>query len=98
MLTATQRDFAGAVEEMTEALGRPPSYREVCAELDCSVSEVRRLALRLVDRGFIAAPPRGQKLKLVLSRPAPPLDETPVAITLGGLLELVAHTGKAGAT
>lgn len=97
MLTSIQRDFAGAIEEMTALFGRPPSYREMAAELDCSVTEIRRLALRLVDRGFIVQAAAGRTMKLVLCRPAPPLDETPFAVTVSGMFAARAHAAKAGA-
>ena len=83
-LTPALRDFAVAVAEMTEALGRPPTYQEIADDVGyASKSTVFHFAKGLYERGWLEEPARG-KSRLVLTRipPAPP--EPAVEITAAG--------------
>ena len=88
-LTAAQADCARVIGALTSFEGNSPSYAEIAAELSLqSVGGVHRLVHGLIDRGWIKRPPRlgqmGNRRNLHLTRPPPPFDGNPIAITEAG--------------
>lgn len=83
-LTPALRDFAVAIAQMTETLGRPPTYQEMLDDVGySSKSEVVDFARELYERGWLAEPEPGKsKLRLIQIPPAPP--EPEVVITGAG--------------
>lgn len=83
-LTPALRDFAVAIAETTEALGRPPTYQEMVDEMGySSKSQVFNFAGCLYERGWLAEPVRGKsRLRLTQAPPAPP--EPEIAVTDAG--------------
>ena len=89
-LTPALRDFAVAIDEMTEALGRPPTYQEIAGEMGySSKSQVHGFAKGLFERGWLKAPVRGKRV-LVLLKVPPASPEPEIEVTGDGRLALLA--------
>lgn len=91
MLTRVQLETAGVIAELTAFFGRPPTCREVGAELGLNPGNAHQIASRLRQRGWLK-PGR----KLVLARAVPPLREDAIAITDAGRAALVAAAAERG--
>lgn len=84
-LTPTLALTAAAIDEMTEAEGRPPSPAELAWELDMSRGHVAHHLKALTDRGWLTPHTGpGRRALVLLHRAPPPPDECPVALTEEG--------------
>ncbi len=55
-LTAAQRNLARVIDELTGVLARPPTYREMAADMDMDPRGIGRLLAGLEERDWLAPP------------------------------------------
>lgn len=95
-LTPAQADCVRIVGELTDALGRPPSVREVAHELDRGAKSAFDLIERCRERGWI-----GEGMALRRRLPVPPdcdveITETGAAYCGAASAAGAGHRGEAG--
>jgi SOS-response transcriptional repressor LexA len=77
-ITRAQRDTMRIIQELTDAAGVPPSFREIANELgvrsNCSVAS---LIDGLVDRGYLGRAP-GRARSLTVLRPVPMAEDVEI--------------------
>lgn len=86
-LTPLMRDCLLVIDELSEANGFSPSFREIGRELGLSLSEVARVIASLEVRGHLARRP-GHARTLTVLRSIPRPDEPEIELTASGLLKV----------
>jgi SOS-response transcriptional repressor LexA len=91
--TPFQRDALLIIQELYDATGAMPSYREIARELDCNPSSAFRVVDCLCDRGWLRRNGTRVRSLQILHRFHVALEETEIEVTELGRDALDAQTG-----